>query len=163
MITYDFSPLFRSTVGFDRLARLAEAALHVDQTAVTYPPYDIVSTDKNSYRITMAVAGFGEDELTMETRDNTLMITGKKAKEEGEANYLHHGIAGRDFVRKFQLAEHVKVTDAYLNNGMLSVDLVREVPEELKPRTIEIKNAEPASLVSKAKKMIEGSSKKKAA
>jgi len=163
MIAYDFSPLFRSTVGFDRLARLAESALRVDQSAVSYPPYNIENPDENSYRITMAVAGFREDELTMETHDNTLTITGKKAKEEGEANYLYHGIAAREFVRKFQLAEHVKVTNAYLNNGMLSVDLVREVPEELKPRKIEIKNEEPTSLVSKAKKLIEGSTGKKAA
>lgn len=163
MLTYDFSPLFRSTVGFDRLARLAESALHVDQAATTYPPYNIENTDENSYRITMAVAGFGEDDLSMEFQENTLMISGKKAKKEGGSTYLHHGIANREFERKFQLADHVKVKDAYLSNGMLSVDLIREVPEELKPRSIEIKNGEPASLVSKAKKMIEGTSKKKAA
>ncbi|HEC14482.1 MAG TPA: Hsp20 family protein [Rhodospirillales bacterium] len=163
MLTYDFSPLFRSTVGFDRLARLAESALHADQAAVSYPPYNIETTGEDTYRISMAVAGFKEDELSIETHEDTLTVSGSKTVEDGDVTYLHRGIAGRDFLRRFNVADHVKVTSAYLSDGLLVIGLVREVPEALKPRHIEIKVGTPGSLVDKAKKLIEGSSKKKAA
>ena len=159
MNAYDFSPLFRSTVGFDRLARLVEAASRTDPSAQSYPPYNIETTGEDAYRITLAVAGFGEDELSIEVRENALLIAGKKEAEEDEATYLYRGVAERHFVRKFQLADHVKVKGANLSNGLLSIDLVREVPEEMKPRTIEISTSAPAKLVAKAKKFIEGKHK----
>lgn len=165
MTTYDFSPLFRSTVGFDRLARLVEAAMQTDQPGPAYPPYNIEATDENAYRITVAVAGFKQDELSIEVRENTLTIAGQKKGENGNGGrpaYLHRGIAGRDFVRKFQLADHVKVASANLDNGLLSVDLVREIPEAMKPRKVEIKTEAPESLVEKARRLIEGTSKKAA-
>lgn len=157
MLTYDFSPLFRSTVGFDRLARMAESALQTDQSAVSYPPYNIEVTGEDAYRITMAVAGFKESELSIETHENTLTIAGGRAEEDRDVHYLHHGIAGRDFMRRFNIADYVKVSGAHLADGLLFVDLVREVPEMLRPRRIEIKAAAPD------KKMIEGATKKKAA
>jgi molecular chaperone IbpA len=154
MNAYDFSPLFRSTVGFDRFARLMESALQLDPNVQTYPPYNIETRGEDAYRITLAAAGFSEDELTVEVREDTLVVTGKKAAEEDGATYLQ-----RQFLRKFQLADHVKVKGANLSNGLLSIDLVREVPEEMKPRRIEISTSVPAKLVSKAKKFIEGKSK----
>lgn len=163
MTTYDFSPLFRSTVGFDRFARLFESVLETDSSLPSYPPYNIESIGEDAYRITMAVAGFGEDELSIEARENTLVIAGRKKTDEGAVTYLHRGIAAREFVRRFQVADHVKVTGACLDHGLLSVDLVREVPEELRPRTIEIKTEAPADLMSKAKKLIGGATRKKAA
>src|SRR3989338_7268550 len=163
MTIYDFSPLFRSTVGFDRLARLAESALNTDQTGMTYPPYNIEVTGEDSYRITMAVAGFKESDLSIETHENTLTIAGGKAEESGEVHYLHHGIAGRDFVRRFNIADYVEVTGARLADGLLVVDLVREVPETLKPRKIEITAGAPHDIAAKDKKMIESAAKKKAA
>ena len=159
MNAYDFSPLFRSTVGFDRFARLMESALQPDPNVQTYPPYNIETRGEDAYRIKLAAAGFSEDELTVEVREDTLVVTGKKAAEEDGATYLHRGIAQRQFLRKFQLADHVKVKGANLSNGLLSIDLVREVPEEMKPRRIEISMSAPAKLVSKAKKFIEGKSK----
>jgi len=163
MLSYDFSPLFHNTIGFDRFTRLIESSLEAGPSRQAYPPYNIESTNEDAYRITMAVAGFTGDELSIEVRENTLTIVGGKAEEEGASTYLHRGIAGRDFVSKFQLADHVKVADAYLDNGLLSVDLVRQVPDALKPRLIEIKSQAPDSLVAKAKKLVDGSAKKKAA
>ncbi len=160
MTTYDFSPLFRSTIGFDRLFDLAESLTRMDQSALNYPPYDIQVADNNKYRITMTVAGFSEDELNVEVRDNTLTVTGKKKAANDDVSYLHRGIAARDFVRKFELADHTEVTAAYLSNGILSVDLVREIPEAMKPKRIEIKAGKPASLPKKAKKLIENVTKK---
>jgi len=140
MRTYDFSPLFRSTVGFDNMARMLDG-LSAD-AAPAYPPYNIEKTGDDQYRITMAVAGFGEKDLEIRTQDNKLVIAGRidKVEDVEQRTFLHRGIAERAFERQFSLAEHVKVVDASLENGLLHVDLVREVPEAMKPRTIEIKS-----------------------
>lgn len=162
MLTYDFSPLLRTAIGFDRLARQVEMASRFDEAAA-YPPYNIESAGEDQYRITLAVAGFTQSELTLEVKENALTITGHKADKVDESGYLHRGIATRDFVRRFQLADHVLVTNANLSDGLLTIDLVREVPEEKKPRQIQIKSEAPASLIDKAKKLIEGTLKKDAA
>ncbi|MDK4723814.1 Hsp20 family protein [Rhizobium sp. CNPSo 3968] len=132
----DFSPLFRSSIGFDRMLNALEAASRVD-TIDNWPPYDIVKTGEDDYRIAMAVAGFSEDELTITQEQNLLVVSGQKANGE-EVHYLHRGIANRAFQRRFELADHVKVVGAGLVNGLLTVDLKREIPEEMKPRRIEI-------------------------
>ena len=141
MRTYDFTPLYRSTVGFDRLANVLDSVLTNDVGGQTYPPYNIEKTGDNAYRITVAVAGFTDDELNIEAREGQLVISGKKAAEEGDRNFLYRGIATRAFERRFQLADHVRATGAVTENGLLHVDLVREVPEALKPRKIEIGQA----------------------
>ena len=159
MTAFDFGPIFRSTVGFDQLENLFESASRLDQSGNGYPPYNIETWEHDGethYRITLAVAGFGEDELSIEAKEDALTIVGKKKAENDGVYYLHRGIAGRDFVRKFQLADHVVVKDANLDNGVLSVDLVRDVPEEKKPRTVAIKKEAPAGIVQKAKKFLEG-------
>lgn len=138
MDRFDFSPLFRSTIGFDRLARLVDTATRVDSTALSYPPYNIEKTAEDSYRLTMAVAGFARDELDITVQENTLVISGKAQGEDEAGRYLHRGIARRAFERRFSLADHIKVTGASLDNGLLHVDLVREIPEAAKPRTINI-------------------------
>jgi molecular chaperone IbpA len=138
MRTFDFAPLYRSTVGFDQLASLMDNVTRVDQKQSGYPPYNIEITDTNEYRISMAVAGFSQDELALETKDHTLTVTGQKGDEKSERKFLHRGIATRNFSRTFQLAEHVKVSNARLDNGLLHIDLVREIPEAMKPRKIEI-------------------------
>jgi len=145
MDRFDFSPLFRSSIGFDRLARLVDSATRVDSTALSYPPYNIETTGENAYRLTMAVAGFSQDEIDITVQENTLLVTGKAQKDEEEAQgrYLHRGIARRAFERRFSLADHIKVSGASLDNGLLHVDLVREVPEEAKPRQIKIGSAAP--------------------
>lgn len=143
MDRFDFSPLFRSTIGFDRLTRLMDAAVRADGAAPGYPPYNIETTGEDAYRLTMAVAGFGGDELDITVQENTLVVTGKAKKEEEDGRYLHRGIARRAFERRFSLAEHIKVTGASLENGMLHVDLVREVPEAAKPRKIAISGGTP--------------------
>jgi len=135
---YDLAPLYRSTVGFDRLANILEQVTAADVGQTTYPPYNIEKTGENAYRITIAVAGFAESELGIEARDGQLVVTGRKAEAEDKANFLHRGIATRAFERRFQLAEHVRAKDAVTENGLLHIDLVREVPEALKPRRIEI-------------------------
>jgi molecular chaperone IbpA len=142
MRTFDLSPLYRSTVGFDRLFSVLDSLTNVDATTQTYPPYNIERTGENAYRVTMAVAGFGEDDLSIEAKENTLTVKGeKKAEAEGkEAEYLYRGIAGRAFERRFQLADHVEVKGASLENGLLHIDLTREIPEAMKPRTIAIAN-----------------------
>jgi molecular chaperone IbpA len=134
--TFDFTPLFRSSIGFDRMLHALEAASRVE-TIDNWPPYDIAKLDENDYRITMAVAGFSQDDLTITQEQNMLMVSGRKAGEDG-GQYLHRGIAGRDFQRRFELADHVKVVGASLADGLLTVDLRREIPEEMKPRRIEI-------------------------
>ena len=144
MRTFDLSPLFRSTVGFDRLSRLMDAAARVDESALAYPPYNIERTGEDTYRITMAVAGFGESDLTLMTQDNQLLISGKLGKDENEQAFLYRGIAGRAFERRFTLADHIRVNGASLVNGLLHVDLVREVPEAMKPRQVKI-GTSPAS------------------
>ena len=163
MTRYDFTPLYRNSIGFDRMARLMDAALRFEDVQATYPPYNIEKTGEDAYRITLATAGFHEDELNIEVKESTMTVTGRKADKEGDVTYLHRGIAARDFVRRFELADHVKVTGANLSDGLLTVDLVREVPEEMRPRRIEIKPEAPKSLIGKAKKLIEPSSDKKAA
>lgn len=153
---FDFSPLFRSTIGFDRLMHLLEGASNVDETTLGYPPYNIEKTDENAYRITLAVAGFAEEDLHVETKENTLVVAGRQSKENGEHSFLHRGIAGRAFQRIFELAEHLKVTGAGMENGLLHIDLVREVPEEMKPRRIEISTSAPKTIASKVKQLVEG-------
>ena len=145
MDRFDFTPLFRSTIGFDRLARLVDTASRVDGTAQTYPPYDIEKTAEDSYRLTMAVAGFSQGELDITVHENTLIVTGKAQNDVENGRFLHHGIARRAFERRFSLADHLKVTGASLDNGLLHVDLVREVPEAMKPRTVNIGTVEPQS------------------
>ncbi len=147
MRAFDFSPLYRATVGFDRLADLMDRAMSVDAAAPTYPPYNIEKTAENAYRISIAVAGFTADELTAEVKENTLVVAARKAEEEGKT-YLHRGIATRAFERRFALADHVKVVGAQHVDGMLHIDLVRETPEALKPRRIEI--AKSADIEAKA-------------
>jgi len=143
MRTYDFSPLFRSVVGFDRMNRMLETAMQGEE-APSYPPYNIEKLDENSYLITMAVAGFHPEELDVTVKESTLFISGKAVPEEGDKarTFLHRGIARRAFERQFQLAEHIRVGEADLSNGLLSISLVREVPESAKPRTIAIKAGE---------------------
>ena len=131
MRTFDFSPLNRATVGFDRVADMMDRVLAADVAQPTYPPYNIEKTDENAYRISVAVAGFGSDELSVELREGALIVAGRKAEEAGETTFLHRGIATRAFERRFALADHMKVTGASLADGMLLIDLVREVPEAL--------------------------------
>src|SRR5277367_1113522 len=138
MDRFDFSPLFRSTIGFDRLTRLVDAAAHVDSATLAYPPYNIEKTGENSYRLTMAVAGFSPDEIDLTMHENSLLVTGKAKKEDENGRYLHRGIARRAFERRFSLADHIKIVGASLVNGMLHVDLVHAVPEAAKPRKVQI-------------------------
>lgn len=139
MRTFDFSPLYRSSVGFDRMASLLDAA--ASETGNTYPPYNIERTGDSSYRISMAVAGFSDQEISIEAQQNKLTITGKKAADDEQANYLHRGIATRSFQRQFELADYVEVKAAALENGLLHVDLAREIPDAMKPRSIAINQA----------------------
>ncbi len=137
----DFTPLYRSTIGFDRLAGLLDSALSAETSQPGYPPYNIEKTGDDSYRISVAVAGFSDDELSVEMRDGQLVISGRKVEEDGERTYLHRGIAARAFEKRFQLADHVRAVSATAQDGLLHVDLVREVPDALKPRSIPIANA----------------------
>ena len=138
MTTFDFSPLYRTSVGFDRLASMMSSATRQDQ-GNSYPPYNIRTTSEDHYQITMAVAGFAESDLDITTEHNRLVVTGKRADEaEEKGEYLHRGIATRSFERRFNLADHVKVVSASLENGLLHIDLERELPEAMKPRTIKI-------------------------
>ena len=142
MTTFDFSPLFRTSVGYDRLASLLNSASRLEQGA-GFPPYNIQRAGEDHYRITMAVAGFSESELSITTENNRLVVTGEKPEEKEDENnaFLYRGIATRSFERRFNLAEHVRVTGARLDNGLLHIELEREIPEAMKPRTIEIKPA----------------------
>ena len=144
MRSFDFAPLFRSTVGFDRLADMLDAAAHYDTTSA-YPPYNIERTDENHYRISLAVAGFGEKDLNVEVKESVLTVAGKRTDEDraDKGEFLYQGIAGRAFERRFQLAENVHVRGAKLENGLLHIDLERVVPEEQKPRRIAINGVEP--------------------
>ena len=139
MRSFDLSPLFRYSVGFDRLDDLFETAFRNTQEA-SYPPYNIVKTGQDNYKITLAVAGFGEDDLEVVVKENVLTVRGKvnDAEKDKEVTYLHRGIAGRAFEHRFQLADHVRVSGAHLANGLLDIALVREVPEAMKPQRIEI-------------------------
>jgi molecular chaperone IbpA len=140
MTTLDFSPLFRSTVGFDRLSRLMDSALRNDE-AGGYPPYNIEALGENAYRVTLAVAGFSPEDITITTQENVLLVSGKMKQPEENTQFLYRGIAGRAFERRFQLADYIKVTGATLVNGLLNIELAREVPEAMKPRTIKIETA----------------------
>ncbi len=144
MRTYDLTPLYRNSVGFDRLFDLLDSAGKVDASG--YPPYNIERVDEDDYRITLAVAGFGEDDLDITVHENTLTIAGKRPEGDDARTYLHQGIAGRSFERRFQLADHVRIDGASLVNGLLNVDLRREVPEAKKPRKIAINGAEAANV-----------------
>ena len=149
MREFDFSPLFRSAIGFDRLPSLIDTALRSDVSVGSYPPYNIEKVADDAYRVTLAVAGFGHDDINVEMRDGLLIVKGAKPEGEPKASYLHRGIAERAFERRFQLAEHVEVRGAGLDNGLLNIDLVREVPEALKPRRIEVKAGGPAAIEAK--------------
>jgi molecular chaperone IbpA len=152
MRTFDLAPLYRSTVGFDRLFSLLDNVAGYDNAAPGYPPYNIERTGDNTYRISVAVAGFAEPEISIVAKENTLTIRGEKQTktEENKPNVLYQGIAARTFERTFQLAEHVEVKGASLENGLLHVDLVREVPEAKKPRQIVIGNSTPKVVEAKA-------------
>ena len=153
MRQYDLTPLYRTTVGFDRLGSLLDTLGSFEGDAPSYPPYNIERVGENDYRISMAVAGFGESDLTIEAKESTLTIRGDKFSEKEDATFLHRGIASRSFERRFQLADHVVVKGASLENGLLHVDLVRELPEAMKPRTIPIatvKTEKPKIVDSKA-------------
>ena len=137
---YDFSPLYRTTVGFDHFADMLDRVLSKEVSQNSYPPFNIVKTADDSYRISIAAAGFGADELDIEVRENSLVVSARKTAEENGRVYLHRGIAQRSFDKKFQLADHVKVTGASYVDGMLNIDLTREIPEAYKPRKIVIEN-----------------------
>lgn len=134
----DLSPLYRSSVGFDRLASLLDSTLRGEQSTGGYPPYDIEILDESQYAITIAVAGFEQDELDIQTEKGVLTVRGRKADSDKERNFLHQGIAYRAFERKFNLADYVEVTDANINNGLLTINLVKEIPEAMKPKKISI-------------------------
>jgi molecular chaperone IbpA len=151
--SYDYSPLFRSSIGFDRVFNLLENAQRVRPIS-DWPPYDILKTGDDTYRITLAVAGFDEEDLDLTFQSNLLIVTGRKEGDKAEG-YLHRGIAGRPFEHRFELADHVKVTGASLDNGILSVDLLREIPDEMKPRKIEIQTVA-VSVTSANPQQIEG-------
>ncbi|NOH71487.1 Hsp20 family protein [Vibrio pectenicida] len=136
MRTVDFTPLYRNAIGFDRLFNMMEAT-SAKNTSGGYPPYNIEQKDENHYRITMAVAGFSDQQLELTQKENTLIVKGER-KEEESKNYVYQGIAERDFERKFQLADYVKVVGASMENGLLHIDLEREIPEAMQPRTIAI-------------------------
>lgn len=139
MRTLDFSPLYRSMVGFDHLAGLLDQAAKTE-AASNWPPYNIEALGENAYRVEIAVAGFRPDELSVEVKENTLTVSGRKAANGDEKRYLHRGLAERNFERRFQLADYVFVTDAQLADGLLSIELKRELPEQMKPRQIAIKS-----------------------
>ncbi len=146
MRTIDFSPLYRSAVGFDRLAALLDAAASTE-SASGYPPYNIETTGENAYRIEIAVAGFRPEDLAIEVKENVLTVQGSKAANDETRRFLHRGLAERNFERRFQLADHVVVVDAQLTDGLLAISLKRELPEQLKPRRVEIKTAVQPDLI----------------
>lgn len=145
MRSFDFAPLYRATIGFDRVADLMDRVLSADTAQPGYPPYNIEKLADGGYRISVAVAGFAPDELSVEVRDGVLHVAARKATDEAERSFLHRGIATRAFERRFTLADHVRVTGANHENGMLHIDLVREVPEAMKPRKIAITSSDPAA------------------
>ena len=143
MRTFDFAPLHRATIGFDQIADMMDRVLTNDVAQPSYPPYNIEKTADDAYRITIAVAGFAEADLSVEVRETSLIVSARKAEDDAEKTYLHRGIATRAFERRFHLADHVRVVGASNVDGMLHIDLVREVPEALKPRRIEISGSLP--------------------
>jgi molecular chaperone IbpA len=156
MRNLDLTPLFRASVGFDNLTRVLDAAARQDGAQVSYPPYNIAKASDDDYRITFAVAGFAQDDIDVVIENNTLTVKGKVEQDNEGIAYLHRGIAGRSFERRFQLADHIQVKNASLENGLLHVDLKREVPEALKPRVISVTTTQ-------SPKQIEGATEKKAA
>lgn len=149
MTTIDFSPLFRSMIGFDRLSNALETAYRSEPGG--YPPYNLEVCGENDYRVTMAVAGFSRDDLSIEVKENVLTVSGGKTDEgKDETRYLYRGIANRSFERKFQLADYVRVVDARMENGLLHIELKREIPEAMKPRTIEIRGESSGRLIEDA-------------
>jgi molecular chaperone IbpA len=148
MATNELNPLYRTLVGFDRIASLMDQAARLD-SAPGYPPFNIEQIGEDQFRIELAVAGFSQDDLTIEFKQNSLVVTGQRKQPESPRNYLHRGIAERSFERRFGLADHVRVSAAKLENGLLTVDLVRELPEMLKPRKIEIGTPAPAKAKAK--------------
>ncbi len=151
MRTTDLTPLLRATVGFDRMFNMLDAATRLDDSALSYPPYNIEKTGEDDYRIVMAVAGFGEEDLDVTVKENSLVVTAKREKaEDSKAEYLHRGIAARAFERRFDLADHIRAVGARIENGLLYIDLVREVPEAMKPRSIKIE-----TLATPARKVID--------
>jgi molecular chaperone IbpA len=138
MRTLDLSPLFRATIGFDNLSRILDSVTRFDDAQVSYPPYNIVKSAADAYRITFAVAGFAESDIDVQVENNTLTVKGKTADENDGVEYLHRGIAGRAFERRFELADHVRPTAARMENGLLHIELKREIPEALKPRRIQV-------------------------
>lgn len=148
MRQFDFAPLYRSTVGFDRLVSLLDAATGIDGEALAYPPYNIERLTENDYRITMAVAGFSEAEVKIDVKESTLSVKGEKITENGKpVEYLYRGIAQRSFERRFQLADYVEVKGAELKDGLLHIDLVRNLPERMKPRAIAIRSTQEAKQI----------------
>lgn len=158
MTTFDFSPLYRTSVGFDRLASLMSSASRQDQSN-SYPPYNIRTTGEDNYQITMAVAGFSDADITITTENNHLVVNGNRSEEDEQAEYLYRGIATRSFERRFNLADHVKVVGASMENGLLHIELEREIPEAMKPRTIKIDKPS-ARLLNVEKKAEKGSRNK---
>ena len=149
MRSLDFSPLFRNTVGFDRMAHLMDSL--ANEPTNSYPPYNIESAGEDEYRVTMAVAGFGENDIEITTQNGQLLVAGRICRDEDDVrNFLHRGIAERAFERRFNLAEHVVVNGAQLENGLLHIDLMREIPEEKKPRKISIAAGNPKTIGGKA-------------
>lgn len=142
MNTIDLTPLYRSSIGFDRFGSLLDSALRSEQSA-SYPPYNIEVVDENTYAITLALAGFDESDIDIQTEKGVLTIRGKKQADNSDKQYLHQGIANRSFERKFNLADHVEVKDASLDKGLLVIDLLREIPEAMKPKKIAINGAKP--------------------
>lgn len=147
MRSLDLAPLFRSTVGFDNLTHVLDSVTRLDDARVSYPPYNIVKSSEDDYQISFAVAGFGEGDIDISVENSTLTVKGKVAQDNDDTTYLHRGIAGRSFERRFQLADHIQVTDAVMENGLLHVSLKREVPEALKPRSIAITPASSAKQI----------------
>ena len=137
-MTFDLTPLFRTSIGFDRMAKLVDQASRLDQAQNSYPPYNIEAVDENNYRITLALAGFGIEDLEITSEPNLLFVKGKKDSEQADVRYIYRGIATRSFERRFQLADHVKVKAAQMDNGLLHIQLEREIPEAMKPQKIEI-------------------------
>ena len=146
MHRYDLTPLLRTSIGFDRMSRLFDAALQHEHANKKYPPYNIVKSGENDYQISIAVAGFSPEELELELHENTLTVRGRVQDREDQGKYLHRGIASRSFERRFQLADHIRVTQARMDHGLLHVELVRELPEALKPRQIPIQTEATRSL-----------------
>ena len=150
MRTIDFSPLFRHSVGFERMQRLLDASTRMESSAPSYPPYNIEQMGEDAYRISLAVAGFGEQDLDVTVEENTLVVTGKLADNTEDKTFLHRGIAGRAFERRVELADHIKVVGGSLVNGLLNIDLDREIPEEKRPRKIVIETKETKRIDKKA-------------